>query len=175
MSIFKQAKSELSTGDNDKNYDCSEGFHQAVCTSMVDLGEIESNFNGEVKTQRKIQFYFAILDTADQTVKGLCSKRYTLSFHEKAALSGLLKDWRADVENLSQLIGKRATVYVEIDGKYTNLKSIVPAQGEVDIDLTDVFVPKFWYLDAEGNETGNDYISMDEVGRRPENEEENDD
>lgn len=169
MSIFKQSKAEFTSNDSDsKNWEVSEGFHQAICTSMVDLGDVESTWDGETKVQRKIQFYFAILDSEDQVVKGLTTKQITLSFHERSGLTKLLKDWRQDVDNLSDLLGKRATVYVGKNGKYTNINSIVPPQGKAEIDLADVFVPKFWLVDREGVETGLEYISMEEVGVRPE-------
>ena len=166
-SIFNKKINELKGSNSD--FEVSTGMHQAVCVSVCYLGDIESVYKGETKVQSKFQLYFAVQD--GEKVKTILSKRYTLSFSEMSAISKDLKTWKAPVDNLNDFLGKTASLVVTKDDKYTNIQSILPAQGETDINLTDVFIPKFWVSDREDQPTGYDIITADGVGERPLTEE----
>lgn len=165
MSIFNQSVSAFGPSNDNSDLEVSVGMHQAICTSVCYLGEIESVYNGETKVQPKFQLYFAVKD--GEKVKNLTSRRYTLSFSQMSAISKDLKTWKAEVNSLQDFLGKRASLVVTKDDKYVNIQSILPPQGDVEIDLTEVFIPKFWLVDKEGQETGYEVATMDEVGERP--------
>lgn len=73
---------------------CPAGAHSAVCVDVVDLGMIESDFNGEKKKQHKIRIVWQVEELQDNGKPFTAGKRYTLSLHEKASLRKDLESWR---------------------------------------------------------------------------------
>lgn len=116
------------------------GVHLAVCVDVVDLGWLEVMWQGLKKTQHKVNIAWQIAESRDDGKPFLVFKRYTLSLHEKSALSHDMEGWRGkkfteaerrggwDVESI---IGKCCLLNVThneaSNGKtYANIASIMP-------------------------------------------------
>lgn len=76
------------------------GTYVARCYSMIEIGTVETEFNGEKKKSKKVNITWEL--PTEMAVfheeKGLepfvVSKTYTLSMHEKSALRKDLESWR---------------------------------------------------------------------------------
>lgn len=81
---------------------CPEGSFQAVLAEIVDLGMVESEYNGEKKTAHKCLFVYQVIprDDAGQEIRQAngdrfeVAARFTVSMHEKAALFKWVQAWR---------------------------------------------------------------------------------
>lgn len=116
---------------------CPSGTHVAVCVDIVDLGIIETDYNGEKKKQHKIRVIWQVEDLQDNGKPFTASKRYTNSLHEKAALRKDLESWRGqpftarelegfDLENLLSIPAMLNIIHASKDGKvYDNVASIM--------------------------------------------------
>ena len=130
------------TGNNDNREfeNCSEGITAAVLADVVDLGMVESTFNGETKTQHKLRMVFL---TAKKMTDGrpfYVSQQFTASLYEKGNLARFLAQWfnrpltKAEQNefDLDTLIGAQAQLSIvhtksEKNGKtYANIFSIAP-------------------------------------------------
>jgi len=76
------------------------GTYVARCYSMVEIGTVETEFNGEKKTAKQVNITWELPEelAVFKEEKGLepfvVSKTYTLSMHEKATLRKDLESWR---------------------------------------------------------------------------------
>lgn len=76
------------------------GTYVARCYSMIEIGTIETEFNGEKKKQHKVNITWelpnemAIFKEENGPEPYVVSKTYTLSMHEKANLRKDLESWR---------------------------------------------------------------------------------
>ena len=116
---------------------CPAGTHAAVCVDIVDVGIVESEFNGEKKKQHKVRVVWQIDETQDNGKPFTASKRYTLSLHEKAALRKDLESWRGrpftnqelegfDLENLLSIAALVNVIHEQKNGKtYDNVTTIM--------------------------------------------------
>lgn len=125
------------------------GVHIGRCYSIVDLGTQQSNFQGELKFQHKVQIRWELfgeddngepltIDLDGKAMPLTISKSYTMSLHEKAALRKDLAAWRGrdftDEEakgfDISKLLGAYCMVNCTIsehNGKtYTNVAGLTP-------------------------------------------------
>jgi hypothetical protein len=127
-----------SSGDG-KTFDPAPiGVHQAVCVDVVDLGVLETNWQGQVKKQHKINVAWQINEDRDDGKPFLVFKRYTLSLHEKAGLRKDLESWRGraftteecagfDVERLLGVNCLLNITHRVVEGKtYANVNSVMP-------------------------------------------------
>lgn len=76
---------------------CPPGSYLARCVRLLDLGTVQTDYQGEAKTAHKCLLAFEVLDPDTRRDDGapfVLSKRYTLSLHEKAALRKELASWR---------------------------------------------------------------------------------
>ena len=76
---------------------CPPGSYIARCVRLLDLGTVQTDYQGEAKTAHKCLLAFEVLDPETRRDDGapfVLSKRYTLSLHEKAALRKELASWR---------------------------------------------------------------------------------
>ncbi len=76
---------------------CPAGSYIARCVRLLDLGTVQTEYQGEAKTAHKCLLAFEVLDPEVRRDDGqpfVLSKRYTLSLHEKAALRKELASWR---------------------------------------------------------------------------------
>src|SRR4051794_3571047 len=99
---------------------CPAGAHAGVCVDVIDLGIVESEFNGEKKKAHKVRVVWQIEEEQDNGKRFTAGKRYTLSLHEKATLRKDLESWRGrpftnqelDGFDLEKLLGIGALINV---------------------------------------------------------------
>lgn len=123
-----------------------QGVHMARCYRVIDLGTQETNYQGEVKAQRKILLGWELFGedeagaplTSDDGKPMTISKRYTLSLSRNARLRADLESWRGkaftDQElrgfDVTNLLGAYCMVNVTHDSRdgktYSNIASISP-------------------------------------------------
>ena len=126
-----------------------EGIHPAVCVDVMDLGLVETDFQGVKKLVNKVKVVFETemktTDGSDSTV----AKSFTASLHPKSNLSGFLSKWRGrpvapgESIQLEKLIGACCTLvishqkslsgktYASIDAVSKPTKKITPS-GQYD-------------------------------------------
>lgn len=128
------------------------GMYPARCYSMIEIGTIETEFNGEKKKAHKVAITWELpTETAIfRDEKGpepfVVSKRYTLSMHEKSTLRKDLESWRgkgyteeeAKRFDITKLLGQPCNLNViHVPGKeagktYVQVASISPLmKGQV--------------------------------------------
>lgn len=79
------------------------GTYKARCVSMIEIGTIPVDFQGNTKMQHKVQLGWetcdekAIFDAAKGEQPFFVTKEYTLSMHENAVLRKDLESWRGKV------------------------------------------------------------------------------
>jgi len=114
------------------------GVYQAVCCDVVDLGIVESEWQGQKKSAHKVRLIWQIDARMDDGRPFTVSSRYTASLHEKARLRADLQSWRGrafTVEelqrfDLEKLIGAGCllnVMHTSRNGKtYADVASIMP-------------------------------------------------
>lgn len=76
------------------------GTYVARCYSMIEIGTVETEFNGEKKTAKQVNITWelpeelAVFKEENGPEPYVVSKTYTLSMHEKATLRKDLESWR---------------------------------------------------------------------------------
>ncbi len=83
-----------SAGSGTKFAPAPAGTHAAVCCDVVDLGVVETTWQGQTKRKHMVRVYWQLAEPRDDGKPFLVTKRYTLSLHEKAALRHDLESWR---------------------------------------------------------------------------------
>lgn len=120
-----------------------EGQHQAVCCDVIDLGVMESTWQGKVNKRHKIRIVFQIGELRDDEKPHTVSQMFTLSLDERGKLRPFLESWRgkkfAEAElvdgfDVERLIGANAIVQVvhnrREDKVFANINSIMaPLKG----------------------------------------------
>jgi len=95
-----------------------EGIHPAVCVDVIDLGMVETEFQGQRSLKPKLKVVF---ESEQKTADGrgcTVSRRFTASLHPKAKLAEFLGKWRGrpvmpgESIDLSKLIGACCTLVV---------------------------------------------------------------
>lgn len=85
---------------------CPEGAHASTCVDVIDLGMVETEFNGEKKKQHKVRIVWQTGEiNPDNGKPFLAGKRYTNSLHEKATLRKDLESWRGRAFTKQELTG----------------------------------------------------------------------
>mgnify|MGYP003652700365 CR=1 FL=1 len=83
------------------------GTHIARCYSMIHIGTVEWEYQGETKYSNKIrvtfELPFEIRDFGGEEKPMVISKEYTLSLHEKSNLRRDLEGWRGKSFNSQEL------------------------------------------------------------------------
>lgn len=125
-------------GDGGNFQPAPVGVHQAVCVDVIDLGVLETTWQGQTKKQHKVNLAWQINEDRDDGKPFLVFKRYTLSLHEKAGLRKDLESWRGrkftrDEEmgfDVETIIGANCLLNVTHnnvgDKTYANVVSIMP-------------------------------------------------
>lgn len=131
------------------------GTHIARCYRVIDLGTQETNYQGDIKAQRKVLIAWELFGEDEagdplQTDDGMpliISKRYTLSLGKNARLRADLEAWRGraftDQElkgfDITALLGKHCMLNViqeSNNGKtYSNIASLTPIPGALKNSL----------------------------------------
>jgi hypothetical protein len=117
------------------------GVHQAVCVDVIDLGVVETSFEGKPRKREMIHVIWQLITRAQQR-RYLVGKRYTLSLSEKATLRKDLESWRGraftstdetDGFETRKLIGVNCMLNLQHvskpTGNYCNVIAIMPLYG----------------------------------------------
>jgi hypothetical protein len=117
---------------------CPAGPHSGVCVDVVDLGLVETTFNGKTKKSHKCRLVWQVAELNQDGKPYLVQKQYTASLHEKAALRLDLQSWRgrpfteqeAQGFDVEVLIGKACLLnvqHVDRNGStYANVTGVMP-------------------------------------------------
>lgn len=145
------------SGKNKDYTPAPRGTHQAVCCDVVDLGVVESNFNGETKLRDMVRVVWQIAERMDGGKRFSVGKRYTASLHERAALRKDIEEWLErkltpeDLQALAEgledfLIGRNAILRITHDERtgtdgtlrtYANITTIMPYEGQEPMEPED--------------------------------------
>lgn len=93
-----------------------EGIHPAVCVDVMDLGLVETDFQGVKKMVNKVKLTFESEAKGDDGKPCTVSKNFTASLHPKAKLAEFLGKWRGrpvapgESIDLQKLIGACCTL-----------------------------------------------------------------
>ena len=101
-------KGILATGNTEtKKEIVPSGTHVARCYSMIHIGTVEWEWQGETKYSNKIRVTFELphemRDFSGEQKPMVISKEYTLSLHEKSNLRRDLEGWRGKSFNNKEL------------------------------------------------------------------------
>lgn len=166
MSLLTK-KHDQNTGTSNIDWNPSVGWHEVRIVAVADTGAEPNKFN-DGKMQDKISVCFAFDETVEidgvQIPKTKVEK-FTASLNEKAGLvTKVLSPAGISVESFDEMLGKTLKLKLAFDktGKYLNI--VNADESEKPLDATEgLYVPKFWLVDKEGNETGNDILAEDGV------------
>lgn len=95
-----------------------EGIHPAICVDVIDMGLMETEFQGIRRMQQKLRLVFETEQKTDDGKNCTISKSFTASLHPKARLSEFLGKWRGrpvvpgESIDLSKLIGANCTLVI---------------------------------------------------------------
>ena len=95
-----------------------EGIHPAVCVDVMDLGLVETDFQGQRKLVNKVKLTFESEAKSDDGKACTVSKNFTASLHPKAKLAEFLGKWRGrpvapgESIDLQKLIGANCTLVI---------------------------------------------------------------
>lgn len=95
-----------------------EGIHPACCVDVMDMGLIETEFQGVKKMVNKVKLVFESEQKTDDGKPCTVSKNFTASLHPKAKLADFLGKWRGrpvtpgDTIDLAKLIGASCTLVI---------------------------------------------------------------
>jgi hypothetical protein len=95
-----------------------EGIHPAVCVDVMDLGLVETEFQGQRKMVNKVKIAFESEANTEDGKRCMVSKNFTASLHPKAKLAEFLGKWRGrpvlpgETIDLGKLIGACCTLVI---------------------------------------------------------------
>src|SRR5512137_975588 len=95
-----------------------EGIHPAVCVDVIDLGLVETEFQGQKRLVNKVRVVFETEQKNEEGKNCIVTKTFTASLHPKAKLAEFLGKWRGrpvvpgESIDLAKLIGACCTVVI---------------------------------------------------------------
>ncbi|HOH39806.1 MAG TPA: hypothetical protein PK807_05890 [Verrucomicrobiota bacterium] len=95
-----------------------EGIHPAICVDLIDLGLVESEWQGQRRLVNKLRLVFETEQRGEDGKNCIITKTFTASLHPKAKLSDFVGKWRGrpvvpgESIDLSKLIGANCTLVV---------------------------------------------------------------
>ena len=93
-----------------------EGIHPAVCVDVMDLGLVETEFQGQKRMVNKVKLVFESEQKTEDGKSCTVSKNFTASLHPKAKLAEFLGKWRGralvpgETIDLAKLLGASCTL-----------------------------------------------------------------
>lgn len=126
-----------------------EGIHPAVCIDVIDLGLVETEFQGQRRLVNKVRVFFETEQKNEEGRNCVITKTFTASLHPKAKLAEFLGKWRGrpvvpgESIDLAKLIGANCTLvishqqnlvgrtYASIDAVSKPTKRVAPS-GQYD-------------------------------------------
>ncbi len=120
-----------------------EGYHKARAIRAIDLGTQEGQWKGNATYKRQFMLMFELpeflVEFEDKQMPGLVSKKYNLTFSNKATLRKDMESWYGkkfndkDIEaaggfDPAKVVGRAAKLQVVYsdDGQYANIGVIIP-------------------------------------------------
>jgi hypothetical protein len=95
-----------------------EGIHPAVCLDVIDLGLVETEFQGQRRMVNKLKVVFESELRMEDGKPFTISKNFTASLHPKARLAEFIGKWRGrlvvpgETIDLTKLVGACCTLVV---------------------------------------------------------------
>jgi len=95
-----------------------EGIHPAVCVDVMDLGLVETEFQGQKRMVNKVKLVFESEQKTEEGKACTVSKNFTASLHPKAKLAEFLGKWRGrpvvpgETIDLAKLLGACCTLVI---------------------------------------------------------------
>ena len=95
-----------------------EGIHPAVCVDVMDLGLVETDFQGVKKMVNKVKVVFESEAKTDDGKPCTVFRSFSASLHPKSNLSTFLSKWRGrpvapgETISLDKLIGASCTLVI---------------------------------------------------------------
>jgi hypothetical protein len=95
-----------------------EGIHPAVCVDVMDLGLVETDFQGQRRMVNKVKIVFESEAKTPEGKPCMVSKNFTASLHPKARLAEFLGKWRGrpvmpgETIDLGRLLGACCTLVI---------------------------------------------------------------
>ena len=95
-----------------------EGIHPAVCVDVMDLGLVESEFQGQRSLKPKVKIAFESEAVTEDGNRCMVTKNFTASLHPKAKLAEFLGKWRGrpvapgETIELKKLVGACCTLVI---------------------------------------------------------------
>ena len=95
-----------------------EGIHPAVCVDVMDLGLVETDFQGVKKMVNKVKITFESEAKTDDGKPCTVFRSFSASLHPKSNLSTFLSKWRGrpiapgETISLDKLIGASCTLVI---------------------------------------------------------------
>lgn len=161
MSLLTKKQNTGSNNNSSINWAPEDKWHEVRIVGVADIGEIPNKFqNG--KMQAKISVLFAF----DEYVEGESGakiqktkvERFTASLHEKSGLvTKILSPAGHTIESFDQLVGLNMRLKLKTEGEYQNIVNCDESESPLG-ESSELYVPKFWLVDKEGDATGFDMI-----------------
>jgi len=95
-----------------------EGIHPALCVDVIDLGMVESEYQGERRMVNKVRLVFESEQRTDEGKNCIVTKTFTASLNTKAKLAEFLGKWRGrpvvpgETIDLGKLVGANCTLVI---------------------------------------------------------------
>jgi hypothetical protein len=95
-----------------------EGIHPAVCVDVMDLGLVETEFQGQRRMVNKVKLVFESEQKTDEGKNCIVFRNFTASLHPKAKLAEFLGKWRGrpvlpgETIDLAKLLGACCTLVI---------------------------------------------------------------
>jgi hypothetical protein len=117
---------------------CPAGGHQLVCCDFVDIGMVQSQYNGEAKMQHKCRIKFQTGLKMKDGKPYLVQRQFTWSMYKSAGLRKFCEQWRGkpfsdqeaddfDFDRLLGINGWATIVHTQTKrGVFADIMSIVP-------------------------------------------------
>jgi len=131
------------------------GAHQAVCVDVVDLGMVETEWQGVKKMKPMLRLTWEIDEHMEDGRPFIASRRFTASLHEKSGLRHFLEAWRGRPFtpdelagfDLEKLLGANCILNIvhKTNGSdtYANVTSVTPLMGRMSkLEPSGTFVRK---------------------------------
>ncbi|MGD0745385.1 MAG: hypothetical protein ABSA45_09540 [Verrucomicrobiota bacterium] len=156
-----------------------EGIHPAVCLDVMDLGLVETDFQGQKRLVNKVKIIFESEAKTDDGKRCSVSKSFTASLHPKAKLAEFIGKWRGrpvvpgESVDLGKLIGACCTLVIShqknLVGKtYASIDAVSkPTRKVTPSGLYDSAAARQRYADWKAKQRGENGGLRMEDGRQP--------
>ena len=156
-----------------------EGIHPAVCLDVMDLGLVETEFQGQKKLVNKVKLTFETEAKTDDGKNCTVSKSFTASLHPKAKLSEFIGKWRGrpvvpgESVDLGKLVGACCTLVIShqksmVGKTYASIDAVSKPTRKVTPSGTyDPVAARQRYADWKAKQVGNGVAPQPSPGLRP--------